>query len=132
MKMQIDKEKLKQLSFYHEYSGEYVINLDDINEAEIHQYVCLDCSFHDETENDEYPCNKCKHNYSEMFKQKEYDLNKLFLGAPIMVMLREEGWDLQPYSKITERPVDVLKLRLPTVEEAPKNTWLIPWPKAPK
>ena len=71
------------------------------------------------------------------FKEKTNPLANLFNGAPVMVRNYGGGWherywkeNSNVYSAGTTNwssendPVEWVEIRLPTVEEAPRNTWL--------
>jgi len=59
-------------------------------------------------------------NLTDNFKPEQNELDKLFIGAPVMVDDSLNTWYHKDYFHHS------VKLRLPTIEESPHNTWLVP------
>ncbi len=122
--------------------GDSVLNL--IKKFEIKPVNCDECEIDFSVLN--VLCRVCKHNryVKSCFKPKRNELDKLFDGAPIMLMdlstrnKRKPTFNLGVFelSKLDpnlERYEDYwMNVRLPTVEEAPRNVWLVPWLEMPE
>lgn len=89
---------------------------------------CDDCFY----KHEKGLCDKCIHNLVDNFSclpKKEWR-TKLFVGAPIMVAEKGQNPSLSEWRGASYPPF--FELRLPTVEEAPRNVWLCPWDEMPK
>ena len=103
--------------------------------CEIPPVDCNECESPKEFDNKMSECAYCINNphFENNFKQKQNELDKLFIGAPVMAkqpMISNEVWGL-----VTHEKDDCLMkglYRLPTVKEAPRNVWLAPWLKMPE
>jgi len=100
----------------------------------------IDCN---ECGNKNITCHACKHRKDapDMFKPKQNELDKLFIGAPVMVkdlsgqksVLKSFHYKtIHNYYTELGSPCAWNYCRLPTVEEAPRNVWLAPWFEMPK
>lgn len=121
--MNIDMDKLKTKTDLD--SKAY----DIIDECEIKPVDCSGCYF----QSNFGSCQNCSVNKQNLFKPKHNELDKLFVGAPVMKLSIHQGnevWDCifcQYIENLTSE-----HYKLPTVEEAPRNVWLAPWVDAPE
>ena len=65
-------------------------------------------------------------NYDYRIELKLNELDKLFVGAPVMAGNSLSKWHHKDYFHHS------VKLRLPTVKEAPRNVWLAPGLEMPE
>ena len=76
-------------------------------------------------------CQTCKHykDAKDYFKPKRNELDNLFIGAPVMMIVEDGITDVMPttYPNVYRG----FRSRLPTIEEAPRNVWLAPWLEMP-
>lgn len=118
-KMNIDLEKARGEGFN-------LADIEILKDCEI-KVNCADCVGDDCGMCPDQPLDKFTH-----FKPKQNELDNLFIGAPVMVKsLTSNDYYLSNYNPKATIDHALKRLRLPTVEEAPRNVWLAKWLKMP-
>jgi len=130
--MIIDMEKVKVMCEHLEKS--FLDMKVMLKECEIDNKDCEKCAII------YYPkgktCNNCytRPTLVDNFVEKQNELDGLFIGAPIMHIDTPASIDapkLEYYNK-THHFMRKQLVRLPTIKQCPRNTWLAPWSKMPK
>lgn len=96
---------------------------------------CAGCGHANPDEDHLLTCMSCvrRTDLKDNYQPKASDLSKLFIGAPVVVINDPAITDspkLEYYNQTHHFKRNQL-IRLPTVEESPRNTWLAPWLKMP-
>jgi len=87
----------------------------------------------DGCQNKNIKCGICKDSLDLIshFKPKQNELDKLFIGAPVIQCCEQS--ECYPIVYLSNhKTVANCNIRLPTIKEAPRNVWLAPWHKQPE
>jgi len=74
---------------------------------------------------DERPCIYCSINKTNRFEKKKDDLDKIFVGAPIM-LCGNNSKNCTNINYLSPCIANNYHYRLPTLDESPRNVWLCP------